>query len=345
MVSRDTRLPWAMLSLFEYTFRTRAWPTWARYAATLAIVVATLLVRLALQAHTPGSPFLLFMLAVILCAALFDHGCGILSVLLSAVLAKWFLIEPTGTFAMPSMEDLFGLSFFVAIGLITATILEALHRVASDLTDANERLVASEADKDLLLREASHRYKNELSIITALLHLQERTVQDESARAALAATAERIRVLGRAHERLQRSEARAVVDTSEFIASLCDDLRAALIGLRPITLVVEAESHMMPQERAVPIGLIINELLTNALKYAFPDERSGTVKVRFRREQDAFCLMVQDDGVGMSFERTPSGSGLGQRLVRSMVAQLQGTHEIKPDQGAPGTVVTVRFPA
>src|SRR4051812_8887361 len=79
MVSRDTRLPWVMLSLFQYTFRTRAWPTWARYAATCAIVVTTLLVRLALQAQFPGSPFLLFMLAVILCSALFDHGCGILS--------------------------------------------------------------------------------------------------------------------------------------------------------------------------------------------------------------------------------------------------------------------------
>src|SRR4051812_45913879 len=298
MVSPDTPLPWGVLSLFPYTLRTPAWPGWARYAATLFIGVTTLLVRLALQAQFPGSPFLLFMLAVILCAALFDHGCGILSVLLSAVLAKWFLIEPTSTPTMPSMEDIFGLSFFVAIGLITATILEALHRVASDLIDANERLVASEADKDLLLREASHRYKNELSIITALLHLQERTVLDESARAALSATAERIRVLGRAHERLQRSEARAVVDTSEFIASLCDDLRAALIGVRPISMIVEAESHRMAQERAVPVGLIINELLTNALKYAFPDERSGTVKVRFSREQDTFCLMVSDDEVG-----------------------------------------------
>jgi len=74
-------------------------------------------------------------------------------------------------------------------------------------------------------------------------------------------------------------------------------------------------------------------------------EQEEQTQVRFSREQDQFCLVVQDDGVGMSFERTPSGSGLGQRLVRSMVAQLQGTHEIKPDQGAPGTVVTVRFPA
>jgi len=230
MVSHNTRLAWAMLSLFEYTFRTRSWPTWARYAATCAIVVAILLVRLALQAQFPGSPFLLFMLAVILCSALFNHGCGIFSVLLSAALAKWFLIEPKGSLGVHSMGDIFGLSFFIAIGLITATILEALHRVASDLIDANQQLIASEADKDLLLREASHRYKNELSIITALLHLQERTLKDESARTALAATAERIRVLGRAHERLQRSEASAVVDTSEFIAALCDDLRAALIG-------------------------------------------------------------------------------------------------------------------
>src|SRR5215207_10411704 len=140
MVSHNTRLSWAMLSLFEYTFRTRAWPTWARYAATCAIVVAILLVRLALQAQFPGSPFLLFMLAVILCSALFDHGCGIFSVLLSAALAKWFLIEPKGSLGVHSMGDIVGLSFFIAIGLITATILEALHRVASDLIDANQQL-------------------------------------------------------------------------------------------------------------------------------------------------------------------------------------------------------------
>src|SRR5438128_2281653 len=105
-----------MLSLFEYTFRTRAWPTWARYTATCAIVVLTLLVRLAIQVQFPGSPFLLFMLAVIICSALFDHGCGIFSVLLSAVLAVWFLVEPIGTLATSSSEDIFGLSFFAAIG-------------------------------------------------------------------------------------------------------------------------------------------------------------------------------------------------------------------------------------
>ena len=93
------------------------------------------------------------------------------------------------------------------------------------------------------------------------------------------------------------------------------------------------------------IGLVINELLTNALKYAFPEDRSGTVQVRFMRQEDGFCLMVIDDGIGIPCERKPDGSGLGQRLIRSMVMQLQGSVEFTPDSGAAGTIVTVRFPA
>jgi two-component system, sensor histidine kinase PdtaS len=119
----------------------------------------------------------------------------------------------------------------------------------------------------------------------------------------------------------------------------------ALVGLRPIAVKLEVESHLVPQERAVPVGLIINELLTNALKYAFPDERTGTVSVRFTREAEGFCLRVTDDGVGMAPDRPANGSGLGQRLVRSMVTQLEGSYAIEPDAGTPGTVATVRFPA
>ena len=334
-----------MLRLFQYTFLTRAWPSWARYMATLLIVVTALALRLALTSYMPGSPFLLFMLAIILCSALFDHGSGIFAVLLSAALAKWFLIDPTGTLDVASTQDIGGLSFFIAIGLITASILEALHKVASDLADANARLVAAESEKDLVLQEASHRFKNELAMLSALLRLQERSIEDETARTALASTADRVQVLARVHERLQRAEEAAVVDMREFIVALCDDLRMALIGLRPIVMSVEAESHRLSQERAVAIGLVINELLTNALKYAFPEDRSGTVQVRLMRQEDGFCLMIIDDGIGMAGERKPDGSGLGQRLIRSMVAQLQGSVEITPDSGAPGTIVTVRFPA
>ena len=92
------------------------------------------------------------------------------------------------------------------------------------------------------------------------------------------------------------------------------------------------------------MGLILNELLTNALKYAFPEDRHGHVRVSFERVGDEFVLRVSDNGVGIAPERGAQGSGLGQRLVRSMAGQIGGTLEIKPDEGDLGTVATVRFP-
>lgn len=306
-------------------------------------MLAALGIRLALHAWFPGSPFLLFFLAIIVCAALFDHGAGIFAVLFSAGLAKWFLIEPTGTLNVVRTEDIAGLSVFIAIGLISAAILETLHKVAHDLADANEQLVASEGEKDLLLQEASHRFKNELTMLSAMLRLQQRSVEDSAASSALSSTADRVQVLAKVHERLQRSSTTAVVDTREFISALCDDLGRAIV-LRPIALDVDAESHLLSQERAVPVGLIINELLANALKYAFPDERAGRVTVQFIREGEAYCLNVSDDGIGLAAERDAAGTGLGQRLVRAMASQLGGSLEIGSDPQSPGTSATVRFP-
>jgi hypothetical protein len=91
------------------------------------------------------------------------------------------------------------------------------------------------------------------------------------------------------------------LDTRAFVAGLCADLEAAQAGgaLRPVALVAEAEAHPLDAERAVPLGLVLNEAVTNALKYAFPGERAGTVRVRFAREGAEFALTVADDGVGL----------------------------------------------
>src|SRR3954469_24649936 len=108
-------------------------------------------------------------------------------------------------------------------------------------------------------------------MIIALLRMQERTVEDPRARAALKASSDRLAVMGRVRERLRRTEGPvAVVSTDEFIQGLCDDLKATLIGLRPISMQVAVEHHVLSQDRAVAVGLITNELVTNALKYAFP---------------------------------------------------------------------------
>ena len=300
--------------------------------------------RLALGDLFQGYPFLFFFLEILASAALFNRGSGIFAVLLSAVLAKWFLIPPTGTLNIATTTDVIALSSFIAVGLVSAAVLEALHRVASDLVEANQKLVASESEKDLLLQEASHRFKNELAMLDAMLRLQERDAGEPTASAALRSAADRVHVLGRMHERLQRANQEAVVHMREFLNALCEDVRSARIGLRPISLKVKVEDHTLPQERAVPVGLILNELLTNAFKYAFPDDRRGTIKVDFRKEGDSYFLAVADDGVGMSSRPAAeqNGSGLGQRLIRSMVGQLDGSLTGEP--GA-GSVVSIRFPA
>jgi two-component sensor histidine kinase len=266
---------------------------------------------------------------------LFNHRSGVLAVALSALAAKVLFLPPTGSLRIETSRVALALSLFILIGLLTAILIEELHRALRHATLANQKLAAAEEEKDLLLREATHRFKNDLSVIIALLRMPERSIEDPKARAALKAASDRLAVMGRVHERLRRSDGSvAVVSTDEFIQGLCDDLKAALIGLRPISMQVAVERHLLSQDRAVAVGLIINELLTNALKHAFPDDRHGHVRVSFERVGDKFVLRVSDNGVGIAPHTGAKGSGLGQRLVRSMADQIGGTLDIKPDEGA-----------
>ncbi|WP_187144502.1 sensor histidine kinase [Microvirga massiliensis] len=308
-----------------------------RYSGAAFFVAAAALLKLALSPRLDGYVFLLFFPAVIASAALFNRGSGFVAIALSSLAAAAF-IEPHWSLWVGRGNDLFALALFVATTLATTTLIEALH-------DALHQLARAEQEKDLLLREAGHRFRNDLTTMSALLRLQERAIPDAQAQAAFAAATDRIHVLGRAQEKLERVEGAAIVRTDEFITDLCDDLRLALLSLRPITLTVEVERHPLPQERAAAVGLIINEWLTNALKYAFPEERSGQVTVSFARREGEFILEVSDDGIGFDPHQEPQGSGLGQRLVSAMARQLGGAVKVGPRPDGCGTRAMVKFPA
>ncbi len=153
----------------------------------------------------------------------------------------------------------------------------------------------------------------------------------------LANTANRVAVMARVHDRLRVGPgAAARVNTQEFIKGLCADLQASLVDLRRSRWRSKPSPIAFRTSRAVAVGLIINEAVTNALKYAFPDEHPGTVTVSFHRQGEAFLLRVKDDGVGFDPERAPRVGGVGRRLIQSMAQQLDGSLTVEPTRAGPG---------
>ena len=345
-----------MHNIFLYARRSRRFPMWARYAITTLIVLIAFGIRLSLWQGVAGYPYLVFFPAIILVSILFDHGAGIYAVVLSALLAIYFFVDPIGSLSVTHPDDVIGIAVFLVTAITTAILIEALHRAFHDMWEAHSELTlahddlarahnevaASEHEKDLLLEEMTHRTKNDLTMVASLIRLQARSIADASAKAALNSAVDRIGVLGSVNNRLGRKAREVVVDSATFLTGLCDDLRTALTGVRPLALRVQAESHAISHSRAVAVGLVVNELVTNAIKYAFPGDREGTILVTFHRAGDEFCLTVEDDGVGSGDgDQLPPG-GIGQRLVRALTLQLGGRFEATPR--APGTRCLMQFP-
>jgi two-component sensor histidine kinase len=257
------------------------------------------------------------------------------------LLIKSFLIQPPFSPWFANTDDLVAMMVFLASGLMTAVMGGALHKALFRLAAAYERIQASENQKALLLDEITHRFKNDLANLTAILRLQAKDVSDPLARRELMIASDRVNVLSRVHQRLNGSPDNTWVDVREFLSELCKDLQLATVGTRAITLRTQLEQVELSFETAISLGLIVNELVQNAVKYAFPDDRPGLIDVTLDRSGDALRLTVADHGIGTA---TPSSasSGLGQRLVASFAQQLGGTFEVRSDQGR-SAVVT--FPA
>jgi len=332
-----------MYKLFEQPLVTRSWPTAARYGATLLLVLAALAATQWLWPHMNGHSFTFFYAAVIASGVLFNHGSSIVALVISATLADYFFLAPIGSFDIAA--DIVPWLSFVVICLVIGVVVEAMHVAVHHLHAANRALKSSDSEKDLLLRESSHRTRNDLQMLCALIDLQMRASEQPAVRNALSATRGRVRLLGEVQQRLRRTRDNTVIDMRDFITGLCDDLRNSLLDLRPITLSAHAEQHDLNQEQAVAVGLVINELTTNALKHAFPDGRDGRLEVGFRRDGGDYVVSVKDDGVGASGGFVPpepaAGKHLGQRLVRSLAAQLHGELTVVIRDG---TQATLRFP-
>jgi len=197
-----------------------------------------------------------------------------------------------------------------------------------------EQLKASLQEKELLLNEIHHRVKNNLQIISSLLNLQAMRINQPEAKDVFQKSVSRIRTLALIHEKLYKSDNLAEIKFVDYAKSLARGLFLAYHSPESqISLVVEGGEARLGIDKAIPCGLLINELVTNSLKYAFPNKKSGTILIHFEDLGENYTLIVADDGVGLP-ESFPSDETMGSRLLRALTDQLEGKMEIDRSKGA-----------
>ncbi len=210
--------------------------------------------------------------------------------------------------------------------------------VAQDISDrkaAEEKLRRSLEEKEVLLREIHHRVKNNLQVISSLLHAQARDVEAASVQERFEETQERIRSMAAIHEQLYQSDDLSRVEFAEYLEVLMDELFRSH-RTDHIARTLEAEAQPLPVDQAIPAGLIVNELVSNALEHAFPDGQDGTLSVTFRADAGEAQLVVADDGCGA--EALDDEGALGLRLVRGLTRQLRGSLSTETEAGVTATI-------
>ncbi|MBC8357768.1 MAG: PAS domain S-box protein [Candidatus Aminicenantes bacterium] len=217
--------------------------------------------------------------------------------------------------------------------------------VNQDITErkkAEEKIEKSLKEKEVLLKEIHHRVKNNMQIISSLLNIQSANIEDENMREVFNVCQSRIRSMALMHETLYKSEDLARIDFSEYIRRLTTHLMSMYReGIEPIRLNLDIVDVYLDINRAIPCGMIINELVSNSLKHAFPDGKGGEIAVKmFTDKKKIVTLIVSDTGVGfpegLDFRETKS---MGMQLVTDLTRQIKGTIKIGRDKGTEFKIV------
>jgi len=211
----------------------------------------------------------------------------------------------------------------------------------AELVAANARLSQALEERDLLLREVYHRVKNNLQVIDGIVTLQARLLADSDAKIALQGLRQRLYALGLVHQQLMSSIDLKTFDVAPFLKELSANIMES-IGRRDIGLSVRAIPLDVGLDFAIPLGLLVTELVTNSLKHAFPDGKGRIEVVLDRRQDGTMVLVVSDNGIGYDISEGPKnekGSGLGTTLIDGLVSQLRAIMSVRGSNGTTSEVV------
>ncbi|RPI37195.1 MAG: PAS domain S-box protein, partial [Methanoregulaceae archaeon] len=245
-----------------------------------------------------------------------------------------------------------GEDFWVEVSLTAIPIQDhrVIHTAWRDITDrkkAEAAIQASLDEKVILLREVHHRVKNNLQIIISLTNLQMRQTSDPAVKLIMAETQNRVKAMSLVHEKLYRSESLSRIDFADYSRFLASQLFSFYgMDTRKVRLDLNMGKIMVDINTAVPLGLLMNELVSNALKHAFPGGQEGTIGLSGGEDGDRITLIVRDNGIGIPEELDwRNTASLGMRLVTSLTDQIDGTITLDRKNGTAFTISVKSGPA
>jgi two-component sensor histidine kinase len=216
--------------------------------------------------------------------------------------------------------------------------LQALNH---NLETTNLHLDKRNAENELLLKEIHHRVKNNLEVISSLLALQSAKMDDPDMQEAMLASQNRVQSMGILHQKLYQSEHLAFIEMKNYFQNLCENILDSYNETERIKVNIEMNEVELDIDTAVPVGLIVNELLTNSLKYAFPAGKKGEIKLSLETiDSHILKLKIADNGVGKSLDSLPKGTGFGTQLVDLLTRQIDGKLVQEVDNG---TLISINF--
>lgn len=278
-------------------------------------------------------PFVLF-------ATLFARWtAGVITMLFSALFAWYFVLPVNNSFTFEIASDAPRVLVNVLSGFLIVTLAEYYRRVVRQAVSTRDALAE---DRKLLLQEIDHRVKNKFAMVAGLVRIEARAAKSDDARQALDRLQGRVESISKVHEALYRDDdGDSRVDMQVYLSALCNSLTDGVVTQDGVKVVTDLRPVDLPRDKAIAVGLVVNELFTNAVKHAFKGRETGEIRVLLETEPGELVVTVADDGVGMPEGETREGS-LGQGLLQSFAESAEG--ELEYPDTKQGTCVRLRLP-